>query len=416
MYSQAKTFTERMGTARFLTPVKIFMISTMIVNGGNYLYNLVLGRALTPSQFSEAAIMITLLLVFSFLAMTFQIVATKFTVAFEGSELEAFKKWIANIGLKVGIALSILFIVFNNQISEFFQLSDQWVIIVFALALPFYFIMSVKRGFLQGKEDFISLSASYQAEVWIRFVVTILLIFLVGNNMGLWVSVSILVSVLAGLVIIHEPKKSTMSSKSFEGQNLVWKFFMLTAGYECAQILINYSDILLVKHYFSDEEAGLYTSMALIGRMIYFITWMMVMVLIPKVLNMKKRGEPFQKMMLQYFFVILGFSSIIVLGALVFPHQIVLALFGEAYLPISSMLWMYALATMFFALANLFVYYFLSLDEKRPVYIAIIFGLIQVVLLIIFHSSLKQMITVQIINMGVLLVLQIVFFIKTGLR
>lgn len=412
MYSQAKMISKQVGKVNFLTPVKIFMISTMIVNGGNYLYNLVLGRALTPSQFSEAAIMITLLLVFSFLAMTFQIVATKFTVAFEGPQLDAFKKWITNIGLKVGFALAILFIVLNNQVTEFFQLSNQWVIIVFALAMPFYFVMSVKRGFLQGKEDFTSLSASYQAEVWIRFVVTVLLIFLVGNYMGLWVSVSILVSVLAGLVIIHEPKKSTISSKSFEGQKLVWKFFLLTAGYECAQILINYSDILLVKHYFSNEEAGLYTSMALIGRMIYFITWMIVMVLIPKVLNMKKRGEPFQKMMLQYFFVILGFSTTIVLAAFVFPNQIVLALFGEAYLPVSSMLWMYALATMFFALANLFVYYFLSLDERRPVYIAIIFGLIQLALLAAYHGSLRQMIWVQIINMGVLLAVQVGFFVR----
>jgi hypothetical protein len=40
---------------------------------------------------------------------------------------------------------------------------------------------------------------------------------------------------------------------------------MLTAFYELTQIIIN-SDIILVKHYFNNEQAGLYASLALIGE------------------------------------------------------------------------------------------------------------------------------------------------------
>lgn len=394
-------------------PVKVFMISTMLVNGGNYLYNLVLGRALTPAQFSEAGILITLLLVFSFLAMTFQIVATKFTVAYGGEQLVAFEKWVTGLSLKSGILFFVLLVTFSRPIAAFFQLPSYSIVLVLALCLPFYFMMSVKRGFLQGKEAFIKLSASYQAEMWIRFAITVLLVFTVGRSVGIIVSISIVASVIAGYLIMGKPKGIGLSRVDFSGRKMVLNFFMLTAGYECAQILINYSDILLVKHYFSSQEAGLYTSMALIGRMIYFVTWMVVMILIPKVLNMKKRGEAYQKVFLKYFLTILGFSLLIVCGAVVFQKEIVLLLFGSAYLSISGLLWMYAVATMLFALANLFVYYFLSLDQRTPVYVAIVFGVLQVVVLTLFHASLLQIVIAQIANMGALLAVQLVFFAMT---
>jgi len=56
-----------------LAPEQLFMLSGFLVNGGNYLYNLLLGRFLGPSAFSDAAILITFLLVLSFVAMTFQL-------------------------------------------------------------------------------------------------------------------------------------------------------------------------------------------------------------------------------------------------------------------------------------------------------------------------------------------------------
>ena len=63
--------------SKFLTPEKVFIISSIFVNGGNYAYNLILGRILGPQQFADAAILVTLLLVVSFVAMTFQLVVAK---------------------------------------------------------------------------------------------------------------------------------------------------------------------------------------------------------------------------------------------------------------------------------------------------------------------------------------------------
>ena len=46
---------------RKISPEQLFMISVLVVNGGNYIYNLLLGRILGPEAFAEAALLITLL-------------------------------------------------------------------------------------------------------------------------------------------------------------------------------------------------------------------------------------------------------------------------------------------------------------------------------------------------------------------
>ncbi|PIB34746.1 hypothetical protein BFP72_04650 [Reichenbachiella sp. 5M10] len=412
MYLATKSLSKSVQFRAYFTPVRVFLISTMIVNGGNYLYNLVLGRVLTPAQFSEAGILVTLLLAFSFLAMTFQIVSAKFSIELDGVDQIAFRQWVSKISLYAGGVLSFGMMLGSGFISDYFHIDDIWALLVFSLALPLYFLMSVKRGFMQGKEKFIELSTSYQAEMWVRLLMTFALIFSLGGESTTWVSIAIVASVLVGYKSMGRTSTVVMDTVRFDKSQLVWRFFLLTAAYECAQIIINYSDIFMVKHYFDSHQAGLYTSMALIGRMIYFVTWMVVMILIPRIVKLRKEGKAFKSQLLQYIIVISAFSVGIAAIAFFFPDLIVLTLFGEAYLSIAPYLWLYAFATMLFALSNVFVYYFLSIDQYLPVYIAIFMGLLQVLLIYFFHDSLIQIIYVQIVNLSILLFIQGMFFVS----
>ena len=73
-----------------ITPQQLFMLSALIVNAGNYVYNLVLGRLLGPAAFADAAIIITLLLVLSFAAMTFQLGTARYMVLLENQDKISF--------------------------------------------------------------------------------------------------------------------------------------------------------------------------------------------------------------------------------------------------------------------------------------------------------------------------------------
>jgi O-antigen/teichoic acid export membrane protein len=126
-----------------------------------------------------------------------------------------------------------------------------------------------------------------------RLLITLGLIFLFNIQSSVVIAVGILISFLFGLIPFNLKNlnfKKTIKIEASKAKQ-VRSFFIITAFYEFTQIIINNSDILLVKHYFNAYDAGLYASLALIGRIVYFVAWMFVMLLLPTVVQHKKEGN-----------------------------------------------------------------------------------------------------------------------------
>jgi O-antigen/teichoic acid export membrane protein len=388
------------------------MISVLLVNGGNYLYNLILGRYLGPEKFADAAILITLLLVLSFVAMTFQLVTAKFSVLFEGAVFYNFISKMFKNTIIIGLILGLTIVFFSTQLQTFFKTSSSIMFVIFGLGVPFYFLMSVNRGVFQGKNEFTSLSITYQGEMISRLLITFLLFWFLEMESSILISAGIFCSLIVALFPFKLKNYTFFKPINLEAseKKQVLRFFIITAFYELTQIIINNSDILLVKHYFNQFDAGLYASLALIGRVVYFITWMFVMLLLPAVIELKKEGKPTVPILLKYVSYIAVIACLIIFSCFLFPQQIIRILFGGEYVSIAPLLWKYALATGFFAVSNIFAYYYLSLDKYIPVVLSGLFGMLQVVCIVFFHDSLGQVVHVQIGTMILLMIIQLSFF------
>ena len=391
---------------------QLFMLAMLVVNAGNYLYNLLLGRFLGPEAFADAALLITLLLVLSFIGMTFQIVSTKFVVELNVDDKKVFIKKAFIWSFLIGILLGLIIFFSSGKLHSFLNTSTPSVFKWLALGVPFYFVMSINRGIFQGEQNMAYLGITYLTEMLARFIITFVLLYAASEfHSSLSVAFAIFISFLIGLFPLN---KSLFNLRSITDltlpQKQIVRFFLLTLFYEFTLIIINNSDILLVKSYFDNFDAGLYASLALIGRVVYFVTWMFVMILLPKVIEAAKNDENTKPILFKNLLMIAGFSGAIVLGAFIFPELAVKILFGDAFLKIAPLLWQYALATALFAVANLFAYYFLSLNKYIPVILSAIFGLTQIVLIINFHETLQQVVLMQIIAMSALLIFQILYF------
>ncbi|WP_298473841.1 sugar isomerase [uncultured Maribacter sp.] len=396
-----------------VTPEQWFMGSVLLVNGGNYLYNLFLGRILGPAAFAEAALLVTLLLVLSFMGMTFQLATAKFAVIFSGDEWNNFRNKMYKQSSYFGLAVGLVILFFSRQLQQIFNTESHWMFVVFAIGIPCYFFMSVNRGTFQGKLQFNKLSLTYQTEMWSRLLITMGLLFLVPLQPGILVALGILISFLFGLFPSDIKGVSFRKESVLQPENAkrVSQFILLTACYELTQIIINNSDVLLVKHYFNALDAGLYASLALIGRVVYFVAWMFVMLLLPTVVQRHKDGKPTAPVLFKYVSYIGLLSTVIVLSCYFFPDLIITLMFGDAYVSVASLLWQYALATSLFAISNIFAYYFLSLDHYVPVVLSGVLGMSQVFLVAFFHKNLEMVVHMQIIAMSILLVVQLLYFI-----
>jgi len=392
---------------------QFFMLTMLLVNAGNYIYNLLLGRILGPAAFADAAILITLLLVLSFLGMTFQIVTSKYTVLFEAEKQAIFVKIITRTALFFGILIGTLIVIFNQKLQLLFHTETSEMFLIFGFGIPLYFLISINRGLYQGNNGLYKMAITYQTEMISRLVITILTVLLLPNiPASISVALGILISFVFGLLPFQKNilNSTKILQKGIIDTKSIFAFFALTAFYELTQIIINNSDILLVKHYFSNDQAGLYSSLALIGRVVYFVAWMFVMLLLPKVIQLKKEGKNTQPILMQYVLYIALLSTVIVAGTYLFPELIVHLMFGDNYVAIAPLLWKYALATSVFAIANIFAYYFLSIDKYFPVVVSAVLGLTQIGLIVLFHNSLNQVVEMQIIAMLILLLFQLCFF------
>ena len=284
--------------------------------------------------------------------------------------------------------------------------------LLFGLGIPLYFLMSVNRGVYQGKNQFNQLSKTYTTEMLSRLCLTILAILLLTDiPSSIIVSLGIIISFVFGLYPFQKMLFQKKKLKEIDiDKKAIITFFSLTAFYELTQIIINNSDIILVKHFFDDTNAGLYASLALIGRVVYFVAWMFVMLLLPKVIQMKKEGKDTLPILMKYVTYIGILSTGIVCFTALFPEFVVKVMFGNAYVSIAALLWKYALATSLFAIANIFAYYFLSINQYFPVIVSAVLGCTQIFLIIAFHNTLEQVVHMQIIAMMILLFFQLFYF------
>jgi len=412
-----RALSSRIAANGLLTSSALFFVSTTLVNGGNYLFNLLLGRWLGPALFADVSIIITLFLFLTFITAGFQQTAAKFSAIYTAENaperLFALRRWLNRRSWVIG-ALCLLIVGGGAPFwQSIFHTSSPWLFVIFALGLPVYFVQGIDRGILQGQMRFGALAASYQAEMWVRLFVGLLLVGLgwaahgavFGLTLSLFATWFVSHRALRTLRAQGEQARTVAQTATFSQteQQALLAFALPVLMAETSLILINNSDVLIVKHFFDSVTAGQYAALALIGRIVFFATWSVVITMFPLVAQKQQRQEPHRPLLWTGLGMVLGVSVAIVAATIMLPTTIVQVLFGAEYLIIAPLLWLYAVATALFALANVLINYRLALGDRRGTIFALVAGIVQVTALLLFHASLFQIVIIQIGLMGTLL-------------
>lgn len=387
-----------------LTGGALLLVSTTVVNAGNYAYNLILGRWLGPEAFADASLIVTLFLVITFVTVALQTTTAKFAAVYSAAgrpEASAgLQRWLARGAWLGGLGALLVFAAGAPLWQAFFHTGSAWPFVIFALGVPFYFALGVERGMLQGQTRFGVLSLSYQAEMWARLLLGVGLVAMGWSVLGAvgGLTLSLAVAWLVSRGSVGTPAQGRPLAA--DERATIVRFAGPVVAALVGQILINNSDVLIVKHFFSAGEAGLYAALALIGRIVFFATWSVVTVLFPIVAQRHQRGEAHRHLLYAGLGIVLAISAPIVVGTLLFPEAIVGLLFGAQYLAVAPQLGGYALATTLYALANVVISYRLSLDDGAGSLLALAAGLAQVLALWLLHRDLGQVVLVQVAVMG----------------
>jgi O-antigen/teichoic acid export membrane protein len=393
---------QRSERSTMLNGSAIMLVAMMLVNIFNFAYNMVMARMLGPGAFGNINAAVTLLLLASCISLAFQLVCAKFVARNHADSSKAAvvhsllgKAWMASLALG-----GVLFLA-QKPVATYLNVPSPWIIGLLAIGIAAYAPLGVKRGAMQGVCAFPRLGTNFVLEAGIRFFLGAGLVVMGYGVLGAVGAIS--ASVIAACFIPRIPaqlrvKAGTAEPPSYAEAVQAIVFFV-------GQVIINNVDILLVKHFFPSDPAGVYAAISQIGRLLYFASWFgVVNAMFPVAAAASPEHKKAHGIGLPLLLVS-GLSLLFIAIAALFPHLIMGVIFGSRFIEIGWLLALYAVATGLYSLSVVFIAYEMSRRIANTGWLQLIFSGALVLGIGIFHGSLHQVIMVRIVLMAAMLAL-----------
>jgi len=381
----------------------VMLLGSGLVAGLNFAYNLAVARLLGPTGFGHACAVFTVLMLASAVALSFQLICAKFVArnASSGGRSAVYRglsrqAWIVGIGMGLALAL------FSRETARYLRLPSATLVLLLACGLAFYVPLGVRRGGMQGVCAFGRLSWSFVIEVVVKLVGAVGFIALGFSTAGVVAAIS-----LSVIAVYFLPVPRELSSAPGGGEPASFREGLQAIVFFAGQVVINNVDILLVKHFFPPDQAGVYAAIALVGRVVYLLSWSVVSAMFP-ISAAEKAEKESSSLLLPPVLLVLGIAVVFTLGLGFSPQNVLDLLFGSAFgtavQGVGPMLALYAASTGFYSLSVVLIAYEMSRRIANTAWLQLVISGLIVGGIYLFHASLQQVILVQLVLMSLLLI------------
>jgi O-antigen/teichoic acid export membrane protein len=402
---------------RLVSGSVILLSASGVTTAINLAYNVVVARYLGPQGFGQATAIYTLLIILSALTLSFQIVSTK-VVAQQGTieAKAAVYRDLHRSAWACGLLVAFIIFVFRRDIANYLQLPDTLLLALLAVGMAFYVPLGSRRGYVQGTYGFYRLAVNLAIEGAIRLGGSYLLIRLGYGVRGVVAANSAAVAV-AYLVIA--PASGTRFANPLSLMHALREIFQAVVFFS-GQALINNCDIVQVKHFFPADIAGIYAAIAMVGRVIFAFSSAVVNTTFPLSAGTRDEDRKDLRVIATSLLLVFASGATLALGLLIAPAWIWTSLFGSRFTVagahnISFLLALYAITTVIYSLSVVIITFEMSYKIANTSWVQLAFSGVVIAGICRFHSSLLEVIIVQLIAMIALLVLVAVPFLVGAL-
>jgi len=406
------------GARQLVTGGTVLAVALVVTNAGNYILNLLLGRWLSPAEFADASLMVTMMLTFASISVCLALVTARFIgirdAAGNVGGSARLVRTLRRVALSVGIVIAAVLAAGSPWWRDILHTGSAWPFVILACGIPFYLQSAVGRGTLQGRLRFVPLAVTFLVEMTVRLSVGSGLVLLGMGVDGATAGLALSLVAAWVTVMMFRPGHSRARSTTVEGPvdvspdtrtDLagVRAYAAFVSVLLVGQMVINNSDVLIAKASLAPFDAGLYSAVALIGRAVFFLSWSVATVVFPVVALRHAKGESGHRVLAGGIVAVLGIGSVCVVGALLFGGPVLGVVLGPDYSGLSGSLAVYALATTLFAVASLIASQHLATGRIRESWVVLAGAGLQFVLLLLWHNSMAQLIGAQLVAMSLLL-------------
>src|SRR6202171_2507286 len=381
-----------------------------LVGVTNLIYNVATARLLGPTGFAHATAVYTLLMLLSPSTLSFQVVCAKYVARTSSPEDKASvfaslhqRAWMAGIGIGLLLFLG------KHLLTRYLNLPDPVLISLLALGIAFYVPLGVRRGYIQGIHAFGPLALNFMLEGVVRLVGAFILIAL-----GLGVKGAVLASVLAVIVAYFAALPSPIATSfRLRGISIPFREGLQAIIFFSGQTVINNFDIVLVKHFFASDEAGMYAAVALVGRLVNMCAWSVVNTMFPVSAGASGDEHEASQVLFTSLSMVFLILSVLIFGLWIVPSFLWKTLFGAqfevgSYGTLAPLLILYAITTGIYSLSSVIITYEMSRKIANTSWLQLAFSGALALGVYTLHQTLRQVILVQMVLMVALLILLII--------
>src|SRR3989338_10069474 len=348
-------------------------IGGTVANFLAFILNLFFARNLSYSDYGILAALLSLFNLATIPAQSISAVIVRFASQFLfGNEEEKasslFKKLFSLFTLLGAIAMVVMYVL-SPSIGKFLRINDHFLVIILVFTVVLNYLLTINLAFLNSllRFKFISISGLLGGIVKLGIGVSLVLLGLsvygaLAAIIGMVVFQLILTLIpLKGLILkrVKEVKLPyrEIINYSFPASLAIFSLFSFIS-----------SDVILVKHFYSETMAGLYGGLSFVGITLFYF---------------------------------------------LFPELTInIFLAGREYLTIASYLGLFGIFLTIFNINNVLVSFYLSLkDLKVSIYIFFC-AVIQIILIYLFHQNFQTVILDSIASSSLLLGVLILYYIR----
>lgn len=388
----------------------IVIVGTISINAINYLYHLMLGRLLGPSGYGELVALISLIGLLSIFPSPLNLVVIKYVSSNKDKEqVNNLIRWLRVRVFQFSLLFFILIILASPFLSSFLHISNITYLLLIALSFLFSLPAVLNRAILQGFLMFKQMIYSILIENIGKFLISIVLVYLgfylLGAMLALVISAAL--GCYLSFIYLRVNNKVKITRPPLIKKMILFAVPVMIQSFSTTSIFT--SDLILVKHFFSSHEAGIYASLSTLGKIIFFGASPIATVMFPLISQKAARGENYKDIFKYSFIITLILSLVILTIYWTLPELAIILLYGKAYLEASYMLVWFGIFITLFTLSSLLVNYGLSIGKNRVVLFPLIASLLQVLLIYLFHESLMMVILISIFVTALLLAFLLIY-------
>jgi hypothetical protein len=394
----------------------ILLLSTGLVAAANLFYNILIARMLGASSFGHASALYTLLMMVTAITLAFQIITSKFIARSSETLVRAqIYSTMLRRAWQTGLAIAVMVAVGSAYLKSYFNLPAQHDLVLLAIAAGVYIPLGVRRGRMQGCYNFRGLALNVVVEVAVKLGGALLFL-----HFGMGVT-GVMTAVLLSIVAAYLVGRPEAQYRAVSGVIKIAPFGegMQAVLYFIGQVILSNLDILLVKHFFPPPEAGIYAAVALVGRVVFMLSWSVVSSMFP--VSAGHGHSQGGRSVLYTGLLLVGTVTTAFIGAVMLaPDALWSMLLGKPFLlgtatSFSALLTEYAIMTAVYCIAVVVMMYEISRRIGTAAWVQLGASILLTGAIWRYHNSLSQVILVQVFVMcGLLLVVAIPLFREQG--